>query len=287
MTIKAGVIGYPIKHSLSPRIHNFWLKKYGIDGEYKTYEVKPEDLENFIITLSQQGLAGVNVTLPHKEKIFSLIRENDESADILGAVNTVICNDDELAGFNTDTYGFTENVRKHVKDKDKAVVLGAGGAARAVVLSLIKLGFKEIIITNRTIEKAQKIKQLFDIYAYYKDIITVSEWNDRSEIIIDTDFLVNTTSLGMIGQAELAIDISLLPKKAVVTDIVYNPLETMLLKQAREQENIAIDGLDMLLYQAVPGFRKWFDPHKRTLKNNEPEVTQELRDYVLSDASLS
>jgi shikimate dehydrogenase len=281
---KVAVIGYPVKHSLSPKLHGYWLDFYkdelkakGIEGEYGMLEVKPEDLEKTVVGLKNHGYIGCNFTVPHKEHAFEIIEiigEVSETAKRIEAVNTVaLRNDGKLYGTNTDAYGFIENIKNNAYgfNSGKAVVLGAGGAARSVVIGLGFMGFKEIIITNRTKERAEEIKRNF---VSLKDKITVVDWEDRNEVLKDTNLLVNTTVLGMAGQEELDINLDKLPLDALVTDIVYNPLETNLLKKARIRGNKVVDGLGMLLYQAQGGFELWF--------GMKPEVTDDLRKYILS-----
>ena len=286
--IKAGVIGYPVSHSLSPRIHGFWLKKYGIDGSYEAIEVAPEDLEEFIKDdLIRDGYAGVNVTLPHKERAFELVDDVSHLAyaEDLKAVNTIIVENGQTMGKNTDVEGFAQSIVSAQPEFDfeggMAVVLGAGGAARAIVFALANLKVPKIIILNRTKKKAKKIKKLLE--KHYGDLldqkVKVKDWDDRAELLEGANLLVNATSLGMVGQGELDIDISKLPKSALVNDIVYNPLETRLLAEARAQGNIVVDGLGMLLYQAIPGFKAWFCKGEHA--SVTPEVTEELREYVL------
>lgn len=278
MLKKAAVIGYPVKHSLSPRLHNYWLKKYNIKGEYTAIEVPPEGLAEFISTMAANGFCGVNLTIPHKEAVMDLLDYIDDNAKKIGAVNTIVVKAGKLFGKNTDAYGFSENISSShhlVISSSKAVVLGAGGAAKAVIFALQQLGFKEIIITNRTRARAEEL-----VSSYQRTLvssITIAEWNDRNNILENADLLVNTTSLGMTGKEPLDIDLSLLPKTALVTDIVYSPLITPLLAQAIERGNPTVDGLGMLLHQAVPAFEAWFGV--------KPEVTNELREYVLQQLS--
>ena len=276
MTKRAAVIGWPISHSLSPRLHNYWLKKYKIDGEYTAIPVKPEELEEFIKGLPNSGLCGINITIPHKETAYELLNSGRFSVDPdidgitleIGAINTVVINEDsQLKMMNTDAYGFAENIRPHIKEEDKiAVVFGAGGAANAVWAALTSLGFN-VIVTNRNETKLSKLKG--------DGRYTIVGWEHRNDkaILQNADLLVNATSLGMIGKEELQINLDLLPKTALVTDIVYNPLETSLLKRAKECGNRTVDGLGMLLHQGAKAFEAWFGVL--------PEVTDELRKHVL------
>ena len=263
---KAFILGDPIEHSLSPDIHGYWLREHGIDGSYEAFNVPPAYLAKTLRKLAAEGYVGGNITIPHKEKALMLCDELSDAAREIGAVNTIIFKDGKVFGDNTDAYGFMENIvsrETFAFGGKKALVLGAGGASRAVVYALQKAG-SEVLIANRTAERAEKLAENFGC--------GVLDWSKLSELN-DIDFLVNTTSLGMEGQDALSIDLTALPSSALVTDIVYNPLETELLKQANERDLKAVDGLGMLLHQAVPGFEKWFGAR--------PEVTPDLRDSVL------
>ncbi len=276
--VRAGVVGYPISHSLSPYIHNYWLKRYGIAGQYDAIEVPPEDLKTFLNSLPAKGFNGVNLTLPHKVEALSILGNVDPFAEFIGAVNTVIINDGHFLGTNTDFVGFVRNIETGAPGFDfaagKAVLLGAGGAARAVVFALASMKAPEIVITNRSYEKAEAIAaDMRNQFGLSETQIYAAEWESRSDILADTNLLVNTTSLGMKGQPELEISLDSLPKRALVTDIVYNPLITPLLAAAETRGNVIVDGLGMLLYQAAPGFEAWF--------GTKPEVTDELREIVL------
>ncbi len=285
--IKAGVIGHPVAHSLSPVIHNYWLEKYGINGEYKAYDIAPENLEKFLREdVFELGLAGFNVTLPHKVAVteFGLKIEGGAIVkdDFIGAVNTAVIKNGKITRlFNTDWHGFQRNIVDNFPyghfHNYKVVILGAGGAARAALYCFVNnlLVAKEVVIVNRTRERAEELKKHADNFkgVRWETTIKTAEWENRNEILQNTDILINTTSLGMDGQPSLEIDLSLLPETALVTDIVYNPLETALLKQARERGNPVVDGLGMLLHQAVLGFKAWFGV--------QPKVTEELRQHVL------
>lgn len=264
----AGVMGWPVSHSLSPVIHNAWFRQTGINGVYVPFPVKPEELEQAVRGMAAMGVAGVNLTIPHKEWVLPLCDEVDEAAKRIGAVNTVLFKEGKMHGFNTDAYGFWQNleerarfVRKHV-----ALVLGAGGAARAVVAALDAAGFGTIYVMNRTFAKAEQFKTL-------SPKVVPLEWNANPAQMKEVDLLVNTTSLGMKGEASLEIDLSPLPSYAVVTDIVYTPLITPLLAQAQERGFQVVDGLGMLLYQAQKAFHIWF--------GQEPVVDDALRQKVL------
>ncbi len=271
--IQAGVMGCPISHSLSPRLHGFWLNQYAINGAYVPLEVRPEDCCQFIANLPEQGFAGVNVTVPHKEIAAASVDVLDTNARRLGAVNTIVVQPDGvLYGSNTDGFGFMENLISGAPgwapSNGPAVVLGAGGSARAVVAALLDAGVSEVRLTNRTRERAQTLADEIG------GTITVIDWNDRSSVLDGAALLVNTTTLGMEGKPPLDLDLGPLPANAVVNDIVYTPLKTHLLEEAKNRTNPIVDGLGMLLHQARPGFRQWFGV--------EPEVTDDLRAHVLA-----
>lgn len=274
---KAAVIGYPVKHSLSPKLHNYWIGKYNIDAEYGFLEIKPEDFKNTVKNLFSEGYVGVNVTVPHKEAAFAICDEVTEAAKNTGAVNTLLFEKSgKITGTNTDPYGFLKNLVSAQPEfsftAKNAVVIGAGGAARAVVSALALEKSTNVVIINRTKEKAEKIKT--DFAGFGKGEIKVADWEDRNNILSDADLLVNTSTLGMTGQPELDINLNLLPQSALVNDIVYKPLNTDLLIKAAKKGNKIVDGLGMLLYQAQLSFKVWFDI--------EPEVTEDLRKYILS-----
>jgi len=268
----AGVMGWPVGHSRSPRLHGFWLEKYGIDGAYLPLAVAPEKISQALRALPSLGFQGCNVTIPHKEAVYKAVDHLTERAKKIGAVNTVIVNEDgALTGDNTDGYGFIENLKAGApewKAENPAVVLGAGGAARGVLVALQEAGVSDIRLTNRTVERAEALAA--DLGG-----ITVIDWEDRSDCLKDAGLLVNTTSLGMTGQPPLEMSLEGLNNSAVVTDIVYSPLKTSLLEAAETRGNTVVDGLGMLLHQARPGFAAWF--------GKEPEVTDDLRQFVLED----
>ncbi|WP_108682419.1 shikimate dehydrogenase [Methyloceanibacter sp. wino2] len=270
---RACVIGWPVEHSRSPAIHGYWLDHYGIDGAYTKEAVRPEDFPEFLTALSKHGYVGANVTLPHKEAALRAVQEVDAAAKAIGAVNTVWLDESgAIRGSNTDAYGFMTNLQSSAPDWregcDVAMVLGAGGAARAILHGLIEAGIPRILLTNRTIAKAETLARDFG------DPVEVVPWEDKDSALSACRLLVNTTSLGMAGQAPLDIMVSALPADAVVTDIVYVPLETPLLAAARARGLTAVDGLGMLLHQAVPGFERWFGVR--------PEVTPDLRAHVVA-----
>ena len=270
----AGVMGWPVSHSKSPRLHGYWLAKYGIDGSYMPLPVEPENFQAALISLRNLGFSGVNVTIPQKEMAMPECDELSDRARRIGAVNTVtFAKDGRLLGDNTDGFGFIENLRQEAPDIDfasgPAVVLGAGGASRAILVALLDEGSPEIRIANRTRARAEDLVREFN-----DPRLTVIDWPVSPDALCDVSLLVNTTSLGMVGQPKLDIDLDGLPTSALVTDIVYAPLITGLLQQAKDRGNPIVDGLGMLLHQARPGFHRWF--------GIDPEVTQELRDFVLS-----
>ena len=270
----AGVMGWPVSHSKSPRLHGYWLAKYGIDGCYMPLPVEPENFQAALISLRNLGFSGVNVTIPQKEMAMPECDELSDRARRIGAVNTVtFAKDGRLLGDNTDGFGFIENLRQEAPDIDftsgPAVVLGAGGASRAILVALLDEGSPEIRIANRTRARAEDLVREFN-----DPRLTVIDWPVSPDALSDVSLLVNTTSLGMVGQPKLDIDLDGLPTSAMVTDIVYAPLITGLLQQAKDRGNPIVDGLGMLLHQARPGFHRWF--------GIDPEVTQELRDFVLS-----
>ncbi|HAY49997.1 shikimate dehydrogenase [Thalassospira sp.] len=270
----AGVMGWPVSHSKSPRLHGYWLAKYGIDGSYMPLPVEPENFQAALISLRNLGFSGVNVTIPQKEMAMPECDELSDRARRIGAVNTVtFAKDGRLLGDNTDGFGFIENLRQEAPDIDftsgPAVVLGAGGASRAILVALLDEGSPEIRIANRTRARAEDLVREFN-----DPRLTVIDWPVSPDALSDVSLLVNTTSLGMVGQPKLDIDLDGLPTSAMVTDIVYAPLITGLLQQAKDRGNPIVDGLGMLLHQARPGFHRWF--------GIDPEVTQELRDFVLS-----
>ena len=268
----AGVMGWPVAHSLSPRLHGHWLKRYGIDGAYVPLAVRPGDLEKCLRCLGPMGFRGVNITVPHKQMALEICDQTDEEAGRIGAVNTISVGDDgRLVGSNTDGFGFLENIKSQNPawraDRGPAVVLGAGGAARGVCTALMGAGAPEIKLVNRTLARAQALA------GDLGGTISAHSWEERGDCLEGAALLVNTTSLGMQGEAELDLDLAGLPSEALVTDIVYAPLETSLLAGAKMRGNPAIDGLGMLLHQARPGFAAWFGA--------EPQVDGELRRVVL------
>ena len=274
---RACVIGWPIEHSRSPLIHSHWLARHGIQGGvYEKRGVPPEEIESFLVDLQRHGYVGANVTVPYKEVALRAAAHADEAARGVGAANTLWFENSALCASNTDVYGFLCNLDDQVLGWDDngrlAVVLGAGGAARSVLRGLIERGFDEIRVVNRSSDRAQQLARFFG------PRVRVLDWEQRSGVLDGVDILVNTTTLGMNGTA-LEIDLRGLPEGALVTDVIYVPLETPLLRQARRRGLRTADGLGMLLHQAVPGFEKWF--------GIRPEVTPELRELVLRNVAAS
>jgi shikimate dehydrogenase len=270
---RACVMGWPISHSLSPAIHGFWLKEHRLGGEYVKAAVEPKDFEEFLRNLAGHGFCGGNVTVPHKLEAYRLCEFRDDAAEAIGAVNTVWFKDGKLAGSNTDAYGFVANLDHESPgwDRGKSVVLiGAGGAARAIAWALSRRGFKDIRIVNRTKERAAKLASSF-LRARAFGLDSIGEALDGASLT------VNASTLGMTGAPPLQIDLSGVCRNAAVCDIVYHPLETALLRQARERGLATVDGLGMLLHQAVPGFEKWF--------GIRPDVTLALKEAVLAVAA--
>ncbi|MFD1200171.1 shikimate dehydrogenase [Brucella gallinifaecis] len=275
MAKKAFVTGFPIKHSRSPLIHGFWLKEYGIEGSYEAIEVKPENFAEFALSLQKNGFAGGNVTIPHKEMAFAAVESRDSAALAIGAVNTLWFENAKLCGGNTDAYGFSANLDALAPgwdNADVALVLGAGGAGRAIVHALQTRGFSRIAIVNRTLSRAEELASHFGqgVFAY--------RWDAAQALVKDAGLIVNTTSLGMSGHGDaedFPLDLGEAQKSAVATDIVYIPLKTPFLAKAEAAGLKTVDGLGMLLHQAVPGFERWF--------SKRPQVTDALREHILDD----
>jgi shikimate dehydrogenase len=262
--IEAAVIGYPISHSLSPKIHNFLLKQHQISGIYKSLEVKEADLENFIDLAKKTNLAGFNVTIPHKEEIFKICDFKSKTASLTGAVNTVLITPDKkLFGHNSDAEGFLNNLKNSCRNfdlKNKTVFLiGAGGAARAIVYALIKSGVKTIFISNRNQLRAEELIENFADFSHKKNCeIKFLESENFAKRLNCCDLLINSTSLGMQGQEALKIDLKNLNSGAIVYDIVYKPLMTELLTSSQSRKNNIVTGIGMLVFQALIGFEMWF-----------------------------
>lgn len=268
----AGVIGSPIAHSKSPQLQGHWLKTYGIPGYYIPMEVAPQDLESVIRSLPKMGFVGVNVTIPHKETVMSIADLVTDRAILIGAANTLIFRKDgKIHADNTDGYGFIENLKSGAPNwnprSGPAAVLGAGGAARAVIASLLDAGVPEILLSNRTRVRSDKLKSDFG------SRIRVYDWVQAGNMLDHAHLVVNTTSLGMIGKSEMRVPLDGLQPGAVVTDLVYAPLKTHLLAAAEQMGCVTVDGLGMLLHQAVPGFERWF--------GKRPEVDRATRAAAL------
>jgi len=271
---RAAITGWPVTQSRSPLVHGYWLKKHGIDGTYDKIAVSPDEAEAFYGNFAASGLKGCNVTIPYKEVAAAACDILDEAAREMGAANTLwLDRDGRLCGANTDWIGFLGNLDQRAPGWDEkhdcAIVLGAGGGARAIVWALCSRKFTSVHIFNRTFEKARQIADQFG------PSVEAHSWDMLGTFLGKADILINTTSLGMTGKAPLEIDLGDLPKEALVTDIVYVPLLTGLLKQAAARGNRTVDGLGMLLHQAVPGFEKWFGVR--------PQVDDALRRLVLDD----
>ncbi|KJZ19416.1 shikimate dehydrogenase [Loktanella sp. S4079] len=272
-TPKACVIGNPISHSLSPKLHGYWLKTYGLPGEYTALQVAEADLEATLRHLPEQGFVGVNVTLPHKVDVLQFVDHISDRATLIGAANTLTFKDDgRIFADNTDGYGFISNLRQGAPSWDPksgpAVIFGAGGAARAVIVALADAGVPEIILTNRTRAKAEALRADFGAR------IRVVDWVQAGTVLEEAQVVINTTSLGMKGAAEFKVPLDGLRPETVVTDIVYNPLRTPFLNAAEKLGCTTVDGLGMLLHQGVPGFERWF--------GKRPIVDEATRQAVLA-----
>ncbi len=270
---RACVIGWPVAHSRSPLIHNYWLKTCGIDGTYTKEAVRPEEAHAFLTSLARHGYVGCNVTVPHKEAAFAAADEIDAAARAIGAANTVWLDGEKLCATNTDTYGYMTHLNLSApgwQARDAPVcVLGAGGAARAIVYGFLEAGVAEIRVFNRTRARAEALA------AQLGPRVKVHDWETREAGSRDAAVLVNATSIGLNGVGSLGMDLSSLNQDCVVCDIVYVPLETELLAGAKARGLRTVDGLGMLLHQAVPGFEKWFGVR--------PEVTDALKALLIAD----
>ncbi len=253
----AGVIGAPVAHSKSPQLHQHWLKVHGLRGYYIPMHVEAEDLAQALGAMPRMGFVGANVTVPHKERILEIADIVTDRASLIGAANTLIFREDgKLHADNTDGYGFIQNLRQSAPEWDPtagpAAVLGAGGAARAVISALLDEGVPEILLSNRTRVRAEALRDAFG------QRVVVVDWVQAGNMLEDAATVVNTTSLGMLGQPPLRVPLDGLQRQALVTDLVYTPLKTRLLAEAEDLGCITVDGLGMLLHQAVPGFERWF-----------------------------
>jgi shikimate dehydrogenase len=278
----AGVFGYPVDHSRSPRLHGFWLAQHGLDGAYIPFATHPRDLPRALRALPSLGFRGGNVTLPHKEPALGLVDEATRTAQRIGAVNTLVVREDgSILGDNTDGFGFLAHLQASQPgwqaNAGPAVLLGAGGAARAIVVALLESGVPEILLANRTQKRGEELAEALEA-ALGGDLagrVKVIAWHRREAALEGAGLLVNSTQLGQAGQPPLDMNLDALPRSAVVYDIVYVPLETALLAAAKVRGNMVVDGLGMLLHQARPGFTAWFGV--------EPQVTPALREFVLKD----
>lgn len=267
---RAFVTGWPVSHSLSPALHSYWLRHHGLAGSYELQPVRPEEFADFLRSFPKKGFIGGNVTIPHKEAAYAGLDDLDRTAKALGAVNTLWLEGDRIIGGNTDAYGFACNLDDRVpewRNGKNAIILGAGGASRAVIHAVESAGYKSIHILNRTKERAQNLAKQFG------EPCAAHPLDSFEKLAGEADLLVNATSLGMGHNDTLPISLNSLHSGTIVTDIIYTPLETAMLRAARERGLPTADGLGMLLHQAVPGFEKWF--------GHRPEVTQELRRHIL------
>ncbi|MBM3817584.1 MAG: shikimate dehydrogenase [Acidimicrobiia bacterium] len=273
----AGVMGWPVMHSRSPALHNYWFRQHGLAGTYVPLAIRPENLAPALRALAPLGFAGCNLTIPHKQQAMAIVDEVDPVARRIGAISCVVVRDDgSLAGTNNDSYGFIQNVLQHHPswraDAGPAVVVGAGGGARAVIYSLADRGAREIRVVNRSPERARALAKEFG-----PPLVAVP-WEDRGASLAGAAMLVNTTSQGMVGHPPLDLSLDALPTRALVCDIVYVPLETPLLTAAGHRGNPTVDGLGMLLHQGRPAWKAWF--------GIEPQVTPELRASIESTFQL-
>lgn len=269
---RACVIGNPISHSLSPKLHTYWLNRYGIEGEYTALQVTEDKLEDTLRRLPSQGFIGANVTIPHKVSVMQFADQITDRATLIGAANTLIFKEDgRIFADNTDGYGFMANLRQGAPDWDPkagpAAIFGAGGAARAIIVALADAGVPQIIISNRTRPKAEALRADFGAR------VSVVDWVQADKMLEEANTVINTTSLGMAGAQEFKVSLNGLQPKTVVTDIVYTPLRTPFLDAAEKKGCITVDGLGMLLHQGVPGFERWF--------GQRPEVDEATRRAVL------
>jgi shikimate dehydrogenase len=274
---RAGVVGWPVEHSRSPTIHRYWLRNLGLSGSYEKFAVRPGEFCAFVDKIGRDELAGANVTLPHKEAAFSACDQRTPVAEALGAVNTLWRQDGRLMGDNTDVAGFLANMDEAApgwSERPKAaVVIGAGGAARAIVYALVSRGFERVAIANRTQARAEALA------AHFGGSTTALPWADLASASRDADLLVNASSLGMVGQPPLTVDLTDLPRRAVVADAIYVPLRTPLIEAARTRGLRTVEGLGMLLHQAAPAFARWF--------GRQPVVTAELRALVEAEVAAT
>ena len=269
----AAVLGHPINHSKSPKLHNYWLSLFNIDGYYIPLDIDPRNFENSIRALSGLGFVGANVTIPYKEKVLKIADKISDRAAIIGAANTLtFLQDGSIYADNTDGYGFLQNIKCKYNDwtagEGTSVVFGAGGASRAILGALIEDGANEVILANRTRSRADQLRSDFGAK------IKVVDWMKVQNYLSDASTVINATSLGMDGKAELPIPLQELKKNTLVTDIVYTPLNTPLLENAAKRGCRTVDGLGMLIHQAIPGFERWFGV--------KPDVSEKLRELLIS-----
>ena len=273
---RACVVGDPVAHSRSPMLHGYWLKTLGLPGAYARERVTASEFDGFVSGLRRRGYVGANITLPHKEAAYRAVGRRDEAAQAIGAVNTVWYEGEALVGGNTDAYGFLAHLAATIpdwaRDTNRAVILGAGGAARAVVYALLARGI-EVALVNRTLPRAHELAD------HFGGRPSVHSFDATPQLLATAELLVNTTSLGMAGKEALAFDLSLMKAGTIVFDVVYVPVDTALLRSARRAGLRTVDGLGMLLHQAVPGFAKWFGV--------TPAVTPELRALLEADITKS
>jgi shikimate dehydrogenase len=271
--IQACIIGWPVAHSRSPLIHGYWLQKYGIAGSYTKRPVRPEEVAGFFARMQEEGLAGCNVTIPHKQAAYAAAGERTEAAHAVGVANTLWFAGGRLCADNTDGIGFIRHLRASMPGFDArecaVAVLGAGGAARCVVHAMLECGAPEVRLFNRTRDRADVVAR------HFGSRVKPHDWHDRADRTRDVGLLINATSLGMHGADPLDMPLVQLPDACIIADLVYVPLLTPLLASARARGLATVDGLGMLLHQATPGFERWFGV--------APEVTDELRALIVAD----
>ena len=266
----AAVIGHPVNHSRSPRMHNFWLAHFGLEGYYIPLDIDPKKFERSIRNLPELGLVGANITIPYKEKVLKIADKISDRAALVGAANTLtFLQNGGIYADNTDGYGFLQNIKSKYKDWSArdgiTVVFGAGGASRAILAALIEDGASDIILANRTRSRADQLRSDFGAK------IKVVEWMKIQNYLSEASTIINTTSLGMVGKTDLPIPLNALKKNTLVTDIVYTPIETHLLATAAKMGCRTVDGLGMLIHQAIPGFERWFG-----IKPGDSQALREL-----------
>ena len=266
----AAVIGHPVNHSRSPRMHNFWLAHFGLEGYYIPLDIDPKKFERSIRNLPELGLVGANITMPYKEKVLKIADKISDRAALVGAANTLtFLQNGGIYADNTDGYGFLQNIKSKYKDWSArdgiTVVFGAGGASRAILAALIEDGASDIILANRTRSRADQLRSDFGAK------IKVVEWMKIQNYLSEASTIINTTSLGMVGKTDLPIPLNALKKNTLVTDIVYTPIETHLLATAAKMGCRTVDGLGMLIHQAIPGFERWFG-----IKPGDSQALREL-----------